>query len=61
MATSEVGQHIWGKWLPKALREGSVKCVPQPVVFGKGLDQVQGAIDRYLEGVSGQKIVVDMA
>lgn len=61
MVTSELGRHIWANWFPKALREGSVKCVPKPLVFGLGLDQVQGAIDRYTEGVSGQKIVVDMS
>lgn len=61
MATSEVGRHVWGKWLPSALQQGSIKWVPKPVVYGKGLEQLQDAINRNFEGVSGEKIVVDMA
>lgn len=60
MATSDLGRYIWTEWLPDQLANSSVKFVPEPVVFGKGLDKIQGAIDRYFEGVSGQKIVVDI-
>lgn len=61
MATNEEGKYIWGEWLPKALQNGSAKCIPKPVVVGKGLDQLQGAIDRYVAGASGEKIVVELA
>lgn len=57
---NEVGQAVWGKWIPAALANGSLKCAPPPLVFGRGLEAIQGACDRWREGVSGQKVVVEL-
>lgn len=58
---NEVGTGIWGKYIPEGLAAGTFKCVPPPLVFGEGLDAIQGAIDRWKEGVSYQKVVVELA
>ena len=60
MSTSDLGKFLWLEWLPSQLANATLKFEPHPVVFGKGLDQIQGAIDRYCGGVSGEKIVVEL-
>jgi len=57
---NEVGPAVWGKWIPAALADGSLKCAPTPLVFGTGLEAIQGAHDRWKEGVSCQKVVVEI-
>ncbi|KAK5064981.1 hypothetical protein LTR84_000816 [Exophiala bonariae] len=57
---NEVGTAIWGNYIPEALAAGSFKCVPPPLIFGEGLDAIQGALDRWKEGVSYQKVVVEL-
>ncbi|KAI9148245.1 Dehydrogenase orsE [Paramyrothecium foliicola] len=46
IARSELGHFIWGKCLPAVLSNGFLKCSPKPMVFGKGLDQIQGALHK---------------
>ena len=58
--SNEVGPVIWSKWVPEALEDGSLKCKPQPEVVGKGLQHIQAALDRYKQGVSGRKLVVEL-
>ncbi|KAJ7748808.1 zinc-binding oxidoreductase CipB [Mycena maculata] len=58
---SEVGPAIWKEWLPVALEDGSMKCRPHYEVVGKGLEGVQGAVDLMRKGVSGKKLVVEIA
>ncbi|KIX09865.1 uncharacterized protein Z518_00946 [Rhinocladiella mackenziei CBS 650.93] len=55
----EVGKTIW-MWLEKALKEGRFKCMPQAEVVGKGLEDVQKAIDILAQGVSAKKLVIVM-
>ena len=57
---SELGSAIYNTWLPEALAAGQMKCKPDPLVFGRGLDRIQGALDRWKDGVSAQKIVVEL-
>jgi hypothetical protein len=57
---NEVGPAVWGRWIPAALADGSLKCAPPPLIFGKGLEAIQGACDRWREGVSCQKVVVEL-
>jgi len=35
-------------------------CKPEPVVVGQGLESLQEAVDRRGEGVSAQKVVVEL-
>ncbi|KAK5165819.1 uncharacterized protein LTR77_008742 [Saxophila tyrrhenica] len=55
---SEVGPAIFKKWLPAALANESLKCKPDPVVVGTGLEYCQEACDRVAAGASAQKFVV---
>ncbi|KEF60969.1 uncharacterized protein A1O9_02533 [Exophiala aquamarina CBS 119918] len=57
---NEVGPAVWGKMVPEGLASGTFKCVPPPLVVGQGLEAIQGALDRWREGVSYQKVVVEL-
>ncbi|KAF1970835.1 GroES-like protein [Bimuria novae-zelandiae CBS 107.79] len=55
----EIGEKVWGEWVPKALERGLLKAVPPPRVVGKGLESLQDGIDAQRKGVSFEKIVVE--
>ena len=57
---SEIGKHLWGEWIPASLADGSLQCKPDPLVVGQGLDYIQIACDKMSEGVSAQKLVVEL-
>lgn len=56
---AEYGPTVY-EFLEKALEKGSFLCRPKPKVVGKGLGDVQKALDELKEGVSATKIVVTM-
>ncbi|GAB7362959.1 hypothetical protein MBLNU230_g3255t1 [Neophaeotheca triangularis] len=51
---------IWENWVEKALESGQLKCLPPPVVKGKGLQGVEAAMDANRQGLSAQKAVVEL-
>jgi NADPH:quinone reductase-like Zn-dependent oxidoreductase len=53
-----VGKAIFEDFLPKALEEGTFVPAPEPLVAGKGLEALQGAIDLKRDGVSAKEKVV---
>ena len=55
-----VGPHIWREFMEKALVDGTVRFKPDPEVVGRGLEDVQMAIDLLAKGVSAKKIVVEL-
>ncbi|KAF2230088.1 GroES-like protein [Viridothelium virens] len=56
---NKVGAAIYHDFLPKALKAGTFVPAPQPQIAGKGLQNVQGALDLYRKGgVSARKLVV---
>ena len=55
-----VGEAVWGKFVPTALKDGSLKCLPEPLVIGKGLESVQKGMDKNKEGVSAKKVVIEL-
>jgi len=57
---NEVGPAVWGEWIPKALENGDLKCKPDAVVVGQGLESLQEACDKMDAGVSGAKLVVEL-
>ena len=57
---NEVGPMIFETFLPQALAEGRYACAPEPLVIGKGLDAIPGALARLGEGVSARKVVVSL-
>jgi NADPH:quinone reductase-like Zn-dependent oxidoreductase len=60
IAQSDVGKVLYEEFLPKALTDGTLVASPEPIVFGKGLESVQGAIDMQRKGVSAKKVVVSI-
>ncbi|QKX64633.1 uncharacterized protein TRUGW13939_11808 [Talaromyces rugulosus] len=54
-----VAKAIWNDFVPKALENGRLKTKPNPEVVGKGLHDIQHAVDVLKEGVSAKKIVVN--
>lgn len=55
-----VGKAMFEDFLPKALVAGSFVPAPSPLVVGNGLEFVQAAVDKMVEGVSAQKLVVTL-
>ena len=60
IAHNEVGGAVWGKWVPFALANGTLKCKPDPMVSGQGLEMLQTASNQNKEGVSAKKVVVEL-
>ena len=58
---SKAAAELIRTWLPAALADGAMKCQPEPEIVGKGLKDIQGAVDRLRKGVSAKKLVVEMA
>ncbi|KAH6666099.1 zinc-binding oxidoreductase CipB [Halenospora varia] len=53
-----VGKAIWEDFLPVALKSGSYIPAPEPLIAGRGLESLQGAVDLLRKGVSARKVVV---
>lgn len=61
LGSNEVGPAVYRDFLGKALEAGTYKCAPEPYIVGKGLDQIQKAIDMQREiGTMGKKAVVKL-
>uniref|UniRef100_A0A0D2XLG2 Enoyl reductase (ER) domain-containing protein n=1 Tax=Fusarium oxysporum (strain Fo5176) TaxID=660025 RepID=A0A0D2XLG2_FUSOF len=50
--STETGKRIWVDWLPGALEDGTMKCMPHPEVVGKGLEEIQDAVDAIGKGLT---------
>ena len=60
VAGNGIGKSIFEDYLGKALKDGSFKPAPEPMVVGKGLESIQEAMDIQKKGVSAKKVVVIM-
>ncbi|KAF5567605.1 zinc-binding alcohol dehydrogenase domain-containing protein [Fusarium phyllophilum] len=60
LGSTDTGKRLWVDWLPGALEDGTMKCMPHPQVVGKGLHELQNAVDTIGKGVSGKKLVVEL-
>jgi len=58
---NEVSTAIYRDYLPAAMAAGSYAAAPAPTVVGKGLQELQRAMDLQREGVSAAKVVVTLA
>ncbi|KAF2973157.1 hypothetical protein GQX73_g452 [Xylaria multiplex] len=58
IADNHVAKAIYEDFLPKALEAGTYVPAPEPLVSGKGLECIQGAMDLHSKGVSARKVVV---
>ncbi|KAF2456502.1 oxidoreductase-like protein [Lineolata rhizophorae] len=56
----DISDAMWRRWTSEALANGSLKCKPDPLVIGTGLDKIQEALDRSKAGVSAAKVVVKL-
>ncbi|KAJ5192319.1 hypothetical protein N7449_008461 [Penicillium cf. viridicatum] len=59
-AHTEVGAMVYNQFLPGALATGVFVAAPKPRVVGKGLEQIQTALNCHMRGVSAQKVVVSL-
>jgi len=60
VAYDELGVYLWGKFLPQALQNGTMRAKPEPKVVGKGLESINLALDTLKAGVSATKLVVTL-
>ncbi|KAJ9484002.1 hypothetical protein VN97_g9392 [Penicillium thymicola] len=56
----EVGAMVYNHFLPGALATGAFVAAPKPLVVGKGLEQIQTALNCHMRGVTAQKAVVSL-
>lgn len=57
---NKITHPLWADYVTKALEGGHLKCLPEPMVVGKGLENVQKACDENKKGVSAKKVVVEV-
>lgn len=55
-----VGKAIFVDFLPNALAKDTYKAVPEPMLAGKGLEEIQKGLDIQRKGVSAQKVVISL-
>lgn len=58
--SKEIVDAIWGHYMPVALKAGSLKPAPEPVIVGKGLEKVADACELLKKGASAVKYVVEL-
>ncbi|USW54060.1 Putative GroES-like superfamily, alcohol dehydrogenase-like, NAD(P)-binding domain superfamily [Septoria linicola] len=59
-AINPVNKPIWENYVGQALESGKLQAVPEPIVVGKGLENVQKGLDTNKAGVSAKKVVVEL-
>lgn len=51
---------LWEQYITPALESGHLKCLPEPLVVGKGLESIQKGLDENKKGVSAKKVVIEL-
>ncbi|GKZ33166.1 hypothetical protein AbraIFM66950_002952 [Aspergillus brasiliensis] len=57
---NDIGDWIWGRYLPRALANGAFQAKPDPYVVGHGLEAIQHGLDVQKKGVSAKKVIVTL-
>lgn len=57
----DIGNAIWGEYIPTVLATGQFQVKPDPFILGGGLAKIQDGIDLLAKGVSAKKIVVKVS
>lgn len=57
---NEITHAFWKDYITPALEQGELKCLPEALVVGKGLESLQKALDVLRKGVSAKKVVVEL-
>jgi threonine dehydrogenase-like Zn-dependent dehydrogenase len=59
-AVDDVAAPVWRDYVTAALQAGKLKCLPPPLVVGKGLESIQKGLEKCKAGVSATKLVVEL-
>ena len=51
---------FWDNYVTTALAKGKLKCLPEPLIVGQGLESIQKGFDEQKKGVSANKIVITL-
>lgn len=51
---------LFNNYVTGALQTGKLKCLPEPIVVGRGLKYIQDALKKLESGVSAGKVVVEL-
>lgn len=51
---------LWEHYITPALENGSLKCMPEPLVIGTGLEAIQQGFDKNKAGVSAKEVVIEL-
>lgn len=57
---NDISHRFWKDFITSALEQGKLKCAPESLVVGEGLESLQKALDVQREGVSAKKVVVTL-
>ncbi|TVY83659.1 Dehydrogenase orsE [Lachnellula suecica] len=57
----DIGEAVWGSYVPAALAAGKLLAKPEPMIIEGGLEKVQEGVNTLRQGVSAKKIVVEIA
>jgi len=57
----DIGDAVWRKYIPKALKAGKFQAKPDPEILVGGLERVQDGINLLRKGVSAKKLVIEIA
>jgi len=60
LCISPLTHPLWKDYVTKALESEQLKCLPEPVVIGKGLESCQAGLDENKKGVSAKKVVIEL-
>lgn len=60
MGISELTHELWRDYITPALEKGQLRCLPPPLVVGRGLEAVQQGLEENKKGVSARKVVVEL-
>ncbi|PCG89283.1 Polyketide synthase, enoylreductase [Penicillium occitanis (nom. inval.)] len=55
-----VGEGIWKNFVPQALKNGKLMPKPEPYGVGRGLQDIQHALDVQKSGVSAKKVIIEL-
>jgi NADPH:quinone reductase-like Zn-dependent oxidoreductase len=59
-AVNDVATPVWKDYVTAALETGKLKCLPKPIIVGKGLEHINKALEKSKAGVSAAKLVVEL-
>ncbi|KAI0145626.1 putative quinone oxidoreductase [Xylariaceae sp. FL1272] len=60
IAINSESHPLWADYITPALERGLLKCLPEPMIIGQGLDMIQKGLDANKGGVSARKVVVEL-